>query len=381
MATAPPTVAIIGTRGYPSYYGGFETAVRRLSPYLADAGWNVRVYSRPGQTRPDDADRDHRVQVVETPGIDSNTLSTLSYGFFAVLHCLVRRPDVALVMNVANGFWLPLLRLRGVKVIVNVDGIEWHRAKWSAAGKFMFKAGAWLTARFAHELVFDAQAIGDYWRRVLGRDGTFLPYGGDPVEDLPCPPDLTTGDYVLVVARFVPENTLPEFLEAARTIAIDRDVVLVGTAPEGTTLHSAASDLVKTVPRVRWLGHVRDDQLLFSLWQHAGVYFHGHSVGGTNPALVQALALGVPIVARDTVYNREVLGDLARFTRASASEIAAAVGHELEAPTSSPGARMRRGRERYAWDDVCAGYEGLLRQRLPARHAALLTTNDKAPVK
>lgn len=378
MTGAAPTVAIVGTRGYPSYYGGFETAVRRLAPYLADAGWNVRVYSRPGQTRPEDPDRDHRVEVVETPGIDSNTLSTLSYGLFAVLHCLVKRPDVALVMNVANGFWLPLLRVRGVKVIVNVDGIEWHRAKWSASGKFMFKAGAWLTARFAHELVFDAVAIGDYWRRVLGRGGTFLPYGGDPVEDLPCPSDLTPREYVLVVARFVPENTLPEFLEAARTIAVDRDVVLVGTAPEGTPLHTAASSLVETAPRVRWLGHVRDDRLLFSLWQHAGVYFHGHSVGGTNPALVQALALGVPIVARDTVYNREVLGDLARFTPASAPEIASAIEHELKAPTSSPGDRMRRARESYAWNDVCAGYEGLLRERLPGRFHAPSTSRKTA---
>lgn len=374
MADATPTVAIIGTRGYPSYYGGFETAVRRLAPYLATSGWNVRVYSRPGQTRQDDVDRDHRVEVVETPGIDSNTLSTLSYGFFAVLHCLIKRPDVALVMNVANGFWLPLLRLRGVRVIVNVDGIEWHRAKWSAAGKFMFKAGAWLTARLAHELVFDAVAIGDYWRRVFGRDGTFLPYGGDPVEDLPCPPDLSPGEYVLVVARFVPENTLPEFLEAARAIADDRDVVLVGSAPEGTPLHTAASTLTETAPRVRWLGHVKDDRLLFSLWQHAGVYFHGHSVGGTNPALVQALALGVPIVARDTVYNREVLGDLARFTRASAPEIVSAVKNELEAPTSSPGARIRRARENYAWNDVCAGYETLLREWLPERFEASRAT-------
>ncbi len=282
-------------------------------------------------------------------------------------------------MNVANGFWLPLLRLRGVRVVVNVDGIEWHRAKWSPLGKRMFKAGAWLTARFAHELVFDARAIGDYWKRIFGRDGTFLPYGGDPVADLPCPKDLTPGTYVLVVARFVPENTLPEFLEAAKTIAAKRDVVLVGTAPEGSPLHQAASALVEEAPRVTWLGHVRDDGLLFSLWQHAGVYFHGHSVGGTNPALVQALAIGVPIVARDTVYNREVLGELARFTSASPDDIARAVDEEFFQPTASPHARMRRATESYAWNDVCDGYEALLRKHLSASSTAstpLASTKD-----
>ncbi|WP_370189573.1 DUF1972 domain-containing protein [Aeromicrobium sp.] len=364
MTSPAPRVAIIGTRGYPSYYGGFETAVRKLSPFLVEAGWDVTVYSRPGQTQENDPDRDHRVKVVETVGIDTTSLSTLSYGLSAVLHCLVRRPDVALVMNVANGFWLPLLRLRRIRVVVNVDGIEWHRAKWSRAGKLMFKAGAWLTAKFAHELVVDAEAIGKYWEQALGRTGTFLPYGGDTKPQLDEPPGLTRGTYVLAVARFVPENTLPELLEAARSLAEQHDVVLVGSAPEGTPLHVAATSLAESFPRVHWLGHVNDDDLLFSLWQHAGVYFHGHSVGGTNPALVQALALGVPIVARDTVYNREVLADLARFTAATPHDITAAVLKELADPTASAEQRIQRAVERYSWSGVCSGYERLLRSQL-----------------
>lgn len=372
MTRAAPEVAIIGTRGYPSYYGGFETAVRYIAPFFAEQGWQVRVYSRPGQVRSTDPSRDDRVQVIETFGIDSNSLSTLTYGFFSVLHCLVRRPDVALVMNVANGFWLPLLRARGIRVVVNVDGIEWHRAKWNAVGKFVFKVGAWLTAKFAHELVFDAVAIGDYWKRVLGRDGAFLPYGGELMEALPKPNGVESHEYVLVVARFVPENTLPEFLEAAQMLCQEHDVVLVGSAPEGSELHSAAAALAAANPRVHWLGHVRDDQLLFSLWQHAGVYYHGHSVGGTNPALVQALALGVPIVARDTSYNREVLGDLARYAKADSAAIAAAISAEFESPTSSPSARIDRAKQHYSWQAVCSGYEALLLDQLPGRVRKML---------
>ncbi len=106
------SVAIIGTRGYPSYYGGFETAVRKLAPFLAESGWDVTVYGRPG---PETADptRDARVHVVTTRGIENKSLSTLSFGLTSCLHAARKRPDVALVMNVANGFWLPLLKLRG----------------------------------------------------------------------------------------------------------------------------------------------------------------------------------------------------------------------------------------------------------------------------
>ncbi len=117
------SVAIIGTRGYPSYYGGFETAVRRLAPFLADEGWDVNVYCRPGATR-DDNDRDARVKTTTTLGLEKKSLSTLSYGLTAALHACWQKPDVALVMNVANGFWLPLLRLRGIPTVVNVDGID-----------------------------------------------------------------------------------------------------------------------------------------------------------------------------------------------------------------------------------------------------------------
>ena len=132
--TTFPTVAIIGTRGYPSYYGGFETAVRRLVPFLLEHGWAVRVYGRPGAMTEAAEATDPRVEIVTTRGIDSRSLSTLSYGFFSALHALLRPPDVALVMNVANGFWLPLLKLRGIPTVVNVDGIEWERDKWSRLG-------------------------------------------------------------------------------------------------------------------------------------------------------------------------------------------------------------------------------------------------------
>lgn len=359
-----PAVAIIGTRGYPSYYGGFETAVRQLAPYLAEAGWDVLVYGRDGSTVENDPGLDRRVRTRKTHGLESKSLSTLSYGLTSCLDSAIRKPDVALVMNVANGFWLPILRARGIPVLTNVDGIEWDRAKWGAAAKLVFRAGAKLTARFSNELVCDAKEIARRWKSDFGRDGIFIPYGGSPVSDLPVVDGLEHGKYVLVVARFVPENTIPEFFDAVESIAQETHVVIVGSSGYAGELDDRAKELDNKYPSVTWMGHVKDDARLHSLWQHAGAYFHGHSVGGTNPALVQAMAAGAPTVARDTPYNREVLEDAGRYVGPNPAEMAQAIISLL----SEPGAQAEmstRGKQRaedaYTWQQVCAKYESALR--------------------
>lgn len=369
--TRQPTVAVIGTRGYPSFYGGFETAIRRVAPALAERGWEVTVYGRKQGVRRE-AHADPRVRSVLTPGIESNALSTLSFGLTATLHALLSKPDVALVMNVANGYWLPLLKLRGIPTVVNVDGIEWERKKWGRLAKLVFLLGARLTARFADELVFDAEAIGDYWQRRFGRSGTFIPYGGDPREPLDLEADLKADRYALLVARFVPENTVGEFIDAAPEI-IDRhdlDIVLVGSAPAGHPLQQAAAKLAAARSRVHHLGHISDDNRLFALWQHAGVYFHGHTVGGTNPALVQAMALGARVVARDTVYNREVLADAAVFCDGDPLSITEAVGEALVGEAPLRERALERSEEHYTWDLVIDRYEAALAARVKRRRRA-----------
>lgn len=361
-------MAIIGTRGYPSFYGGFETAVRHIAPHLADNGWDVTVYGRPGTTD-DDAASDGRVHTVTTRGLQSRSLSTLTFGLTSALHAMRTRPDVALVMNVANGFWLPLLRARGIATVVNVDGIEWERAKWGRLARTVFRTGARMTARWATEIVVDAKAIGTHWSEHLGRAGHFIPYGGDPRRADAATP-FEEGRYVLVVARFVPENTIAEFFDAAPGLARTHDVVIVGSSGFGGELDQRAQALADDHERIHWLGHVNDDELLHTLWAKAGAYFHGHSVGGTNPALVQAMALGAPTVARDTVYNREVLGDSAAFTAPEPAAIAAALREVLD----DDGRRQelsdlgrQRAADTYSWDRVCTAYEALLRAQLRRR--------------
>ena len=149
-----------------------------------------------------------------------------------------------------------------------------------------------------------------------------------------------------------------EFLAATPSITEDLDVVLVGTSGSGGELDAMAHSLAKENPRVHWLRHISDDARLFALWQHAAVYFHGHSVGGTNPALVQAMALGANIVARDTVYNREVLADTGQYCQPTSQAIARCILLATRSPNRGAQTRMR-ALAHYSWDRVCQEYESV----------------------
>lgn len=361
-----PSVSIIGTRGYPSYYGGFETCVRKLAPYLADDGWTVTVYGRPGDVKLDDPDRDRRIHSVMTPGVKSKSLSTLSFGLTATLHALMNKPDVVLFMNVANGFFMPLLRLKRIPIAINVDGIEWDREKWGKLAKWTFHMGACLSARFATTIICDSTVISRKWKTEFKRENEYIPYGGDFIDEiLPIEPGLTHRGYALMVARFVPENTIGPFFDAIPQIVQTHPVVIVGSSGYGNELDDRAQVLSDSNPNIRWFGHLSDDRRLQSLWQHCGAYFHGHSVGGTNPALVQAMALGAPVVARDTVYNREVLEDSGLFVSPDPNVIANEITALLDSPSLGgelSSRALQRAHEHYSWAGVNQRYaETLLR--------------------
>lgn len=367
---ARPSIAMVGSRGYPSYYGGFETLVRQLAPFLADRGWDVTVYGRPDAIRHDDPERDPRVRSLHTAGLDTKSLSTLSFGLTSTVDAARRRPDVAFVMNVANGFFLPLLKRRGIPTVVNVDGIEWEREKWGRAARTAFLTGARMTAKHATSIVVDSVVIGDRWSNEFGRTGPTIAYGGDRPRELPVPEGLEAGKYALIVARFVPENSVEEFFQAAEDLSNDWDVVLVGSTGYGGELDERARHLDETHPRIKWDGHIHDDDLLFALWQHAGVYFHGHSVGGTNPALVQAMACGAPTVARDTLFNREVLGSEGRFVEPEPAAINAQLREVLEDAELQEQLRasaLRRQAESYTWERVCSAYEQAFQEAIQAQ--------------
>lgn len=362
----PLKLAIIGSRGFPSTYGGYETLVRHLAPYLVQAGHDVTVYCR-------DRDQGRRewleegVHCVAPLGLDTKSLSTLSFGFTSAMDARTRGLDAALVLNIANGFFLPYLRRVGVPCAVNTDGVEWEREKWSRVGRAVFRAGAAMTARSADRLVADSEAIADIWLKRFGIPSTFIPYGTDvptnPGHDRLSPLGLEPDRYLLVVARLIPENNVELTLEAARGVASpETPLVVVGSAnfesPLERELLARQHD-----GTVKWLGHVSDQELLLQLWANCAIYVHGHSVGGTNPALLQALGAGAPTLAFHSRFNEEVLREPDQLYEGSVE----ALRRRLRNLLGDEGLRGRmRARgpaivsERYRWSDVCAGYERVL---------------------
>lgn len=356
-------LAIIGSRGFPSTYGGYETLVRHVAPDWARRGHKVTVYcrSRPeglgGRTWTCDG-----VRCVWTPGRDSKALSTPTYGATAVFDSALRGHDVALVLNVANGFYLPILKAARIPTVVNTDGVEWERGKWGKVEQKAFLAGARLTARFADLLVADSEAIARIWQRRFSVTSTFIPYGAtlfDHYDDKRITPlGLTSRRYILVVARLIPENNVELTLDALELMRGDVEAVVVGSSNYNSPLEARIRDMAGR-GKLRWLGHVHDQDLLTELWANCGAYVHGHSVGGTNPALLQALGAGAPTLALDTEFNREVIGGNEQLFVHDPNVLAT----RLEQLTSSPAMQQRFAAlgkatvaERYSWNSVSDAY-------------------------
>jgi glycosyltransferase involved in cell wall biosynthesis len=364
--------AILGSRGFPSTYGGYETLVRYLARYMVEDGHDVTVYCR---TKEEGRRRwiTEDVTCIATPGTDTKSLSTLSFGLTSCVDASVRGYDAALVLNIANGFWLPLLRARGIPTALNTDGLEWERGKWGGVAKSVFRLGARLSAQHATTLVADSEEMGRIWQERFGVASRFIPYGApvldavgtDKLEHLKLEPE----SYVLVVARLIPENNVDLALDAILRMSPRPRTVIVGSANFDSPLEARLRALERE-PWLDWLGHVSDQDLLMQLWAHCGAYVHGHSVGGTNPALLQALGAGAPTLALDTNFNAEVLRDSAALYPRDPDALAGKIGELLSSKDARDVSRQR-GRDtvaaRYQWSDVCASYVAALTELATSR--------------
>ena len=365
------SIAIIGSRGFPSTYGGFETFVRRLAPYLRDAGAEVTVYCRDRSPIPGTyIDEFEGVRRIHSRGWNTKSASTLTHGYSSFRDARGRAFDAALVLNVANGFFLPMLRRAGTPTAVNVDGLEWERGKWGPAARWVFRRGALATAKYADEIVVDSVALRGVWQNTFGRSSTFIPYGGDVVDRDSAPHDelagvgVTKNSYLLVVARLVPENNVDTIVDAIEKLDFRIPTVVVGSAGVPNPLEERLRTLAGAHENFHWLGHVDDQRLLRQLWQHCALYIHGHSVGGTNPALLQAAGYGAPIIAYDSVFNREVLtSNDDCFFPVDADALARKIADVMDDSgrrTAMTATNQGIVTERYQWDDVCADYAAML---------------------
>lgn len=355
---------MVGTRGAPARYGGFETAVEEIGTRLAARGHDVRVYCRRGNGGDDgDLDAYAGMALVHLPALRRRSLETLSHTALSTAHLLARRTDVAFVFNAANAPFLPALRARGIPVATHVDGLEWRRAKWSGTGRRYYRWAEQVAVRWSDALVADAQGIADYYRDEFDAETRLIAYGAPRVEpNLARLADvgLTVDGFHLVVARFEPENHVELAVEGYVRSGARRPLVVVGSAPYDDTYTRRVTAAAAGDPRVRFLGGVWDTELLDALYAGATTYVHGHSVGGTNPSLLRAIGAGTATVAFDVVFNREVLRDAGRYFRDAAT--LAALLEDAEADASDVAARGRALAERardYDWDDVASRYEDL----------------------
>jgi glycosyltransferase involved in cell wall biosynthesis len=364
--SGPLRVAMLGTRGVPARYGGFETAVEEIGRRLVERGNDVTVYCRrtePGVPLP----RHHLgMHLVELPALRVRSAETLSHSALSTMHAVARsRPDVVFVFNSANAVFLPVLRARRLPVAVHTDGLEWRRAKWSGAGKTYYRAAESLAVRWADALIADAPGIADYYREEFGATTELLTYGA-PILDHAAPGrlgelELEAGRFHLVVARMEPENHVELIVRGYRRSAATHPLVIVGRAAYGNAYVTAVRAAAGEDPRVRLAGAVWDQDLLNELYSRALLYVHGHSVGGTNPSLLRAMGAGAAVAAYDVRFNRDVVGEHGRYFSDEGSVAKVIEGAEADAAGCAADGRALRSRaaEMFRWDDVTDGYEAL----------------------
>jgi glycosyltransferase involved in cell wall biosynthesis len=374
---------ILGTRGIPACHGGFETFAEHLAIYLTEAGWNVTVYCQ------EDGDGDlyedtwKGIRLMHIPVQQKGAMGTILFDWKSILHAC-KESGLVLTLGYNTAVFSALYRLRGIRNLINMDGIEWRRKKWSRGAKLWLYLNEWAGAHLGHHLIADHPQIKNHLLRHVhaGKIST-IAYGAPCIEsasaDVLKQFGLEPSNYAIMIARPEPENSVLEVVRAWSAKKQGMPLVVLGKyspeVPLQREVLNTASD------EVMFLGAIYDKSKLAALRFFARVYIHGHQVGGTNPSLVEALGAGNAIIAHDNKFNRWVAGDRARYF--DSSEALATVleqtvhdSHEIEQMRLES---AKRHQEQFTWPRVLLAYEALFlsmlvpvpSRSLPVREAAV----------
>jgi glycosyltransferase involved in cell wall biosynthesis len=357
-------LAILGTRGIPARYGGFETFAERLALHLVDIGWEVEVYCPdPAGDLPSEW---RRIRLRPIPVRGGGALASV---IFDLKSTWVAAWKEHLVLNLGynTAIFGMMLRATGCTNLINMDGIEWKRQKWSYFVQRWFQANEWIAARLGDHLVADNPGVADHLARHTPRSKiTTIAYGADAVRDADEAPvralGLVPGRYLLIIGRPEPENSILPMVRAFSSKPRGYPLVVLGRY-DGRINAYQRKVLAAAGAEVRFLGAIYEPEIVQSLRFHAAAYLHGHQVGGTNPSLVEALGAGNVVIAYDNAFNRSVAGPLARYFTTEDD-----LQRELDAISLLNDAERRVLRDAswqrhatfFSWDDILAQYERLL---------------------
>lgn len=358
-------IAVLGSRGIPARYGGFETVVEELSTRFVLSGIKVTVFCEENESYKESEYKGVNLYYVKSPKIGS--LTTILYDLRCILKVL-KEYDLIYMLGYGAGlfFWIP--RVFRKPIWVNMDGLEWKRAKWPWYGKFYLKINEWLAVKLASLIIADAYKIKDYLVSKYGKDINchVIPYGAEIVDK---PPDanlirdygLETSNYYLIVCRLEPENHVKEIIEGFVSSKTKKKLIIIGNHEINTPY---IRELLKVKDnRIRFIGAIYDRKLLKAIRYYAFAYFHGHSVGGTNPSLLEALGCGNVVIAHDNLFNREVASDCAIYF-SSSSQIPDIIAFlETGINNNFSTKAKERIRKMYTWDMITDQYLRLIQSQ------------------
>ena len=368
-------IAFLGSRGIPARYSGFETFYEQLAIRLAERGHQVTVYNRSHFIK--DVRREYKgVRIVRLPAIRSKHLETISHTFLSTMHALFQRYDIVYYCIVGNAplVWMP--RIVRARVLLNVDGEDWAREKWSGFARWYQHKCEWLAPRAASLVISDAHSIRARYSELYGARTVFVPYGAniqfDDRLDALKKWDLRSREYILFVGRLVPENGADLLIRAFKQIKTEKRLVIVGDAPYVERYKKELRDLAPggTV----FTGYTFGDDYV-QLSSHAYLYVQPSGVDGTRPALLDQLGIGNCMLVRDSKANMEVIGGCGHsFSRSDAEK---SLGTELQKLLDSPdlvkkyrGMARQRIEEYYNWQWITLFYEDLF-NRLVRRRGSI----------
>lgn len=368
-------IAVFGTRGIPAAYGGFETFAEQLGARLVERGHSVTVFCRAGSVDPALHGHFHRgVRLVVLPAPRSKHLETVLHTMRAAWWARGERFDLAVVCNSANFPAVPLLKKAGTPTVLAIDGIESTRRKWGVAGRSFYRLASWIGPRLADSLVADCKVIEDFYRSRGAPQVDMIPYGAEPPESTGRSfldrLGVTPGEYVLYVSRLEPENNADVVIQGFRAADIPGHLVVVGDAPYADSYKTRLSELAGADGRVRFAGFLFGEGY-DQLRANARCYVQATEVGGTHPALLEAMAAGLPVVANDIPEHREVLADAGwYYDKNSVADLAArlreVVQGDPQVRTDRAAAALERVRSEYDWNRVVRDYEKLAARLNPS---------------